>query len=55
VNIVGLGNEYGNDYFIVRNSWGSAWGENGYVRISASVDTPGICGIVQYYGAAYTT
>jgi C1A family cysteine protease len=35
---------YGSGYFKVKNSWGSRWGEHGYVRISDSGDT---CGILQ--------
>ena len=35
---------YGADYFVIRNSWGSRWGESGYIRIKA-VDGAGICNI----------
>ena len=35
----------GGAYYIVRNSWGSSWGESGYVRIAATSSGPGICGI----------
>jgi C1A family cysteine protease len=47
VEIVGYGSENGIDYWKVRNSWGTSWGESGYVRIqrSSSTNDAGVCGI----------
>jgi C1A family cysteine protease len=47
VLIVGYGSESNTDYWLVKNSWGISWGEEGYVKIgrSDSTSSPGICGI----------
>ncbi len=47
VLIVGYGEENDTPYWLVKNSWGSDWGDNGYVKIlrDSSTNSEGICGI----------
>jgi len=48
VLIVGYGHDpiHQMDYWMVKNSWGQDWGEDGYIRIQRNVnDSRGLCGI----------
>lgn len=45
VMVVGWGTDAsGVSYWTLRNSWGTSWGESGYMRVQI-VDGNGICGI----------
>jgi len=46
VTAVGYGDEAGQEYLIVRNSWDTNWGEDGYIRIAIDADGSGICGVL---------
>jgi len=43
---VGYGTDAGSDYWKVKNSWGTSWGEHGYVRLSRGSSREGECGIL---------
>jgi C1A family cysteine protease len=46
---VGYGTENGNDYYLVKNSWGTSWGDAGYIKLgrgSAYNKGDGQCGML---------
>src|SRR3954462_3072055 len=54
VLIVGYGSDGDEDYWIVKNSWGTSWGMEGYIYIKRNTNlTYGVCAI--NYMASYPT
>ncbi|CAI2736145.1 unnamed protein product [Schistosoma spindalis] len=43
VLVVGYGKENGHSYWLIKNSWGEEWGENGYIKILK--DSHNMCGV----------
>ncbi len=48
VVLVGYGSDSGQDYYILRNSWNTVWGENGYMRLArgSAYGKYGMCGVL---------
>lgn len=48
VAIVASGSQAGQDYWVVRNSWGVSWGQDGYIWLAANQNT---CGLDNNYAS----
>jgi C1A family cysteine protease len=42
---VGFGIENENEYVVIKNSWGTEWGENGYAKVLLRNDDVGVCNL----------
>jgi len=48
VHLTGYGSENGNKYWLVKNSWGTGWGEKGFIRLAFGKNQCGVADEVTY-------
>ena len=48
--LTGFGTENGKDYWVLKNSWGVSWGQQGFILLKrgSSTGTPGECGVTLF-------
>lgn len=40
---VAYGVENGVEYVVIKNTWGTSWGDKGYVKVALTTTTTGVC------------
>lgn len=41
----GLDADTGLEYYLMKNNYGTDWGEDGYLKVAINGDGPGVCGV----------
>ena len=42
---VGWGTENGQEYWLIKNSWNTTWGDNGFIKLAITGHDAGTCGV----------